>query len=87
LTSVRDDSSASENSPTRYGVCSSHKHSHRKSKTLGHRGGRNALLRERLKKASIDPLQVSPSELHEIQNYWKRMSLCLDEIDIDEEIV
>lgn len=32
----------------------------------------------------IDPLHTSAQELLEIQNYWKRMSLCLDDIDLDE---
>nr|FAA00396.1 TPA: opsin [Nematostella vectensis] len=45
---------------------------------------RNASLRARLQRCSVDVLQASPSELHEIQNYWKRMSLCLDDIDLDE---
>ena len=31
-----------------------------------------------------DPLQTSAHELLEIQNFWKRMSLCLDDIDLDE---
>ncbi|XP_022809903.1 melanopsin-like [Stylophora pistillata] len=31
-----------------------------------------------------DPLQTSAQELMEIQNFWKRMSLCLDDIDLDE---
>lgn len=84
LTSAKDESSV-ENTPVRRGV-SKHKPNYRKSKTIGPRGGRNALLRERLKKASADPLQVSPRELDEIQNYWKRMSLCLDDINIDEEL-
>lgn len=84
LTSAKDESSV-ENSPIRHGV-QKHKPSYRKSKTIGYKGGRNALMRERLKKASTDPLQVSPSELNEIQNYWKRMSLCLDDINIDEEL-
>ena len=33
---------------------------------------------------NIDPLHTSAQELLEIQNYWKRMSLCLDDIDLDE---
>lgn len=35
-------------------------------------------------RGNIDPLQTSAQELLEIQNYWKRMSLCLDDIDLDE---
>ena len=36
------------------------------------------------RKDSVDPLRTSPKELWEIQNYWKRMSLCLDDIDVDD---
>lgn len=31
---------------------------------------------------SMDPFNTSAKELVEIQNFWKRMSLCLDDIDI-----
>lgn len=48
-----------------------HAPSRRKSCTNGRRG-------------NIDPLHTSAQELLEIQNYWKRMSLCLDDIDLDE---
>lgn len=48
-----------------------HAHSRKKSCTNGRRG-------------NIDPLHTSAQELLEIQNYWKRMSLCLDDIDLDE---
>ncbi|XP_031548901.1 rhodopsin, GQ-coupled-like [Actinia tenebrosa] len=85
LTSAKDESST-ENFPIRHEPVQKHKPSYRKSKTIGYRGGKNAFLKERLKKASKDPLQVSPSELNEIQNYWKRMSLCLDDINIDGEV-
>lgn len=33
---------------------------------------------------AIDPLHTTAQELLEIQNYWKRMSLCLDDIDLDD---
>lgn len=36
------------------------------------------------RKDSVDPLRTSSKELWEIQNYWKRMSLCLDDIDVDD---
>ena len=36
------------------------------------------------KKGIVDPLHTTAQELLEIQNYWKRMSLCLDDIDLDE---
>ena len=36
------------------------------------------------RRGNIDPLHTSAQELLEIQNYWKRMSLCLDDIDLDE---
>lgn len=36
------------------------------------------------KKGNVDPLHTTAQELLEIQNYWKRMSLCLDDIDLDE---
>ena len=48
-----------------------HAPSRRKSYTNGRRG-------------NVDPLHTSAQELLEIQNYWKRMSLCLDDIDLDE---
>ena len=48
-----------------------HAPSRRKSYANGRRG-------------NIDPLYTSAQELQEIQNYWKRMSLCLDDIDLDE---
>lgn len=48
-----------------------HAPSRRKSYASGRRG-------------NIDPLHTSAQELLEIQNYWKRMSLCLDDIDLDE---
>ena len=35
-------------------------------------------------RGNIDPLHTTAQELLEIQNYWKRMSLCLDDIDLDE---
>lgn len=37
-----------------------------------------------VRRGSVDPLHTSGQELLEIQNYWKRMSLCLDDIDLDE---
>ena len=39
--------------------------------------------RKSRQRAKDDPLETSPQELLEIQNYWKRMSLCLDDIDLD----
>ena len=48
-----------------------HAPSRRKSCANGQRG-------------NIDPLHTTAQELLEIQNYWKRMSLCLDDIDLDE---
>ncbi|KAL9961455.1 hypothetical protein ACROYT_G030397 [Oculina patagonica] len=48
-----------------------HAPSRRKSYASGRRG-------------NIDPLHTSAQELLEIQNFWKRMSLCLDDIDLDE---
>ena len=36
------------------------------------------------RRGNVDPLHTSAQELLEIQNYWKRMSLCLDDIDLDE---
>lgn len=36
------------------------------------------------RRGNIDPLHTSAQELLEIQNFWKRMSLCLDDIDLDE---
>ena len=48
-----------------------HAPSRRKSYTNGRRG-------------NLDLLQTSAQELLEIQNFWKRMSLCLDDIDLDE---
>lgn len=36
------------------------------------------------RKGNVDPLHTSAQELLEIQNFWKRMSLCLDDIDLDE---
>jgi len=48
-----------------------HAPSRRKSYTSGRRG-------------NLDLLQTSAQELLEIQNFWKRMSLCLDDIDLDE---
>lgn len=48
-----------------------HAPSRRKSYASGRRG-------------NMDPLHTSAQELLEIQNFWKRMSLCLDDIDLDE---
>ena len=46
-------------------------------------GGRYSM-RRRKRRPGNDPLHTSPQELLEIQNYWKRMSLCLDDVDLDD---
>lgn len=86
LTSAKDDSSVDVSPRTPSMAYSTPRNLSRKSKTIGYRGGRNVLLRERLRHSSKDPLHVSPSELQEIRTYWKRMSLRLDEINIDEDV-
>lgn len=86
-TTFKDDSSVNTTPRTAAMAYSTPRNLRRKSKTIGYRGGRSqALLRDKLRHSSKDPLHVSPSELHEIRTYWKRMSLCLDDIDIDEEV-
>ena len=58
------------------------KHGARTSRTNSSVKGRAANLGQSL---SADSLKTPPKELENIQNYWKRMSLCLDDIDLDAE--
>lgn len=37
-----------------------------------------------VRRGNVDPLHTSAKDLLEIQNFWKRMSLCLDDIDLDD---
>ena len=67
---------------------------HRQGGRTRSRGGRGAegaafsgarySSRRRRRRGGNIPLHTSPQELLEIQNYWKRMSLCLDDIDLDD---
>lgn len=86
--STNDDSSIDVSPRTLYATAENKRHLPKKSKTIGYHSGRNvhASLKDRLKHSHKDPLNVSPSELQEIRSYWKRMSLCLDEINIDDEV-
>lgn len=47
----------------------------------------NSRSHSKFRKTSVNSLEISsPSELENIHNYWKRMSLCLDDIDLNDGI-